>query len=218
MDDFSSYYADLIVIAVVAISGLLAFVRGFVQEFLSLAAWIAAGIATFLGIDYVIPLARQLTTIQPLADIGAGTVIFLGVLVVLTVLTRLLVRRVRRSGLGALDRSLGLLFGLFRGALLIAVAWVVVAWTFQEEEYPDWITEARTLPLVQQGALALYDLVPEYLRPEDPPTGLEPDSGKGGLTFESLREIVPKAAAPEERSGYKEQERKDLQGLVEQNQ
>ncbi len=218
MDDFSSYYADLIVIAVVAISGLLAFFRGFVQELLALLAWIAAGIATFLGIDYVIPLARQLTTIQPLADIGAGTVIFLAVLVVLTIVTRLLVRRVRRSGLGTLDHSLGLLFGLFRGAVLIAIAWVVVAWTFQEEKYPDWITEARTLPLVQQGALALYDLVPEQLRPKEPPPGLAPDSGAGGLSFESLREIAPKAAVAEERSGYKEQERKAMQGLVEQNQ
>ena len=218
MDDFSSYYADLIVIAVVAISGLLAFFRGFVQELLAVVAWIAAGIATFLGIDYVIPLARQLTTIQPLADIGAGTVIFLAVLVVLTIFTRLLVRRVKRSGLGALDRSLGLLFGLFRGAALIAVAWVVIAWTFQGEKYPGWITEARTLPLVQHGAVALYGMVPEHLRPEEPPPGLAPDFDEGGLTFESLREVVPIAAAPEERSGYKKQERKDLQGLIEQNQ
>ena len=218
MDDFSSYYADLIVIAVVAISGLLAFVRGFVQEILSLVVWITAGTATILGIDYVIPVARELTTIQPLADIGAGTVIFLAVLVVLTILARLLVRRIRRMGLGALDRSLGLLFGLFRGAVLIAIAWVVVAWTFQEEKYPDWITEARTLPLVQHGALALYDLVPEHLKPEEPPPGLAPDFDEGGLTFESLRKVAPKAAAPEERSGYKEQERKDLQGLIEQNQ
>ena len=218
MDDFSSYYADLIVIAVLVISGFLAFVRGFVQELLALFAWIAAGIATYFGIDYVIPVARKLTTIQPLADIGAGTLIFLSVLVVLTILARLLVRRIRRMGLGALDRSLGLLFGLFRGALLIVIAWVVIAWTFEGEKYPDWITEARTLPLVQHGAVALYDLVPEHLRLEEPPPGLGPETGEGGLTFEDLREIAPKAAAPEERSGYKEQERNNLQGLIEQSQ
>ena len=64
--------------------------------------------------------------------------------------------------------------------------------------------------------LASSALVPEHLRPKEPPPGLAPD--EGGLSFESLREIAPKAAAPEERSGYKEQERNDLQGLIEQNQ
>ena len=218
MDDFPINLADVMVIAVVALSALFAFVRGFVHELLSLAAWFGAGVATFYGIDYVIPVARDLTDVQPLADIGAGTAIFLVVLVVLTILARLVVRRIRKSGLGTLDRSLGLLFGVARGALLLAIAWLVAAWTFQEEDaYPPWIAEARTLPLVQYGAQSLYDLLPEGLRPEEPPPGIAPPADEG-ISFEDLSQVAPKAAVQEDRSGYKEQERNDLQGLVEQSQ
>ena len=218
MDDFPINLADVMVIAVVALSALFAFVRGFVHELLSLAAWFGAGVATFYGIDYVIPVARDLTDVQPLADIGAGTAIFLVVLVVLTILARLVVRRIRKSGLGTLDRSLGLLFGIARGALLLAIVWLVAAWTFQEEDaYPPWIAEARTLPLVQYGAQSLYDLLPEGLRPAEPPPGIAPPADEG-ISFEDLSQVAPKAAVREDRSGYKEQERNDLQGLVEQSQ
>jgi membrane protein required for colicin V production len=219
MNEFSINLADVAVIAVVVLSALFAFVRGFAHELLSLAAWVGAGIATYFGIDYVIPVARDLTEIQPVADIGSGTVIFLAVLVVLTILTRMVVKQVRKSALGALDRSVGLLFGLARGALLVAIVWLVASTLlFQdEEEFPPWITEARTLPIVQYGAQALYDVLPEGLRPEDLPAGLGPLEDEG-ISFDDLREVLPKATVQEDRSGYKEQERDDLQGLVDQNQ
>ena len=72
--------------------------------------------------------------------------------------------------------------------------------------------------LVQEAATLLYDALPKDLRPKKPPPGLEAGASAGGITLERLREIAPKAAGPEEPSGYKEQERDDLQGLVEQNQ
>jgi membrane protein required for colicin V production len=218
MDGFPINYADLIVFAVIVLSGLFALVRGFVHELLTLGAWIGAGIATYYGIDHVIPVARRLTDIQPLADIGSGTVIFLAVLIALSILTRLASRRIRHSAFGTLDRSLGLIFGLARGALLVAIGWLVFAWAFQEEDYPEWIAEARTLPLVQHGAKTLYDVLPEGLRPEDLPRHLDPYRGDSAITLEIP--VVPpsKSTVQDERTGYKDEERKGLQGLVEQNQ
>lgn len=210
--------ADLIVIAVIVVSGIFALVRGLVHELLSLGAWIGAGVATYYGIDYAIPFARRLTDNQPLADVGAGTAVFLAVLVVLSILTRIIVRQVRRSSLGALDRSLGLLFGLARGALLVAVAWLVAAWAYQDQEIPGWIAEAKTLPLAQQGARVLYEALPEGLRPEPMPTGLEPAGGARPIDLETFGAPKPKATAQEERSGYKDEERKGLEGLFEQSQ
>ena len=51
MDGFPINYADLIVFAVIVLSGVFALVRGFVHEFLTLGAWIGAGIATYYGIE-----------------------------------------------------------------------------------------------------------------------------------------------------------------------
>ena len=210
--------ADVIVVVVVVVSGIFAFARGFVQELLSLGAWIGAGVATYYGIDLAIPFARQLTANQPLADIGAGTAIFLAVLVALSIVTRIIVRQVRRSSLGALDRSLGLLFGLVRGAVLVSIAWLIAAWAYQDQEIPPWIAEAKALPLVQAGARELYEALPEGLRPEDMPKGLDPAAGGAPITFETFDTPTPKATAQEERSGYKDDERKGLEGLFEQSQ
>ena len=218
MDSFPINSADLIVVAVILISGVFALVRGLVHELLALGAWIGAGIATYYGIDRVIPVARSLTEVQPVADIGAGAVLFLGVLIVLSILTRILVKQVRQSSLGALDRSLGLLFGLARGALIVTVAWLAVAWAYQEEPLPDWVVEARSLPLVQEGARALYELLPEGLRPEEVPPALQAAEGLKSITFEDLEAPAPKSAVQDDQSGYNSDTRKGLDNLFQQNQ
>lgn len=209
---------DLVVIAIVVISGLFALVRGFIHEFLSLGSWIGAGVATYYGIDHAIPVARGLTDVQPLADIGAGVAVFLVVLILLSILTRFLARRVRHSAFGPLDRSLGLLFGLARGVVLVAIAGLVTAWTYQDEDYPDWIAKARTLPIIVASAATLYDLLPEGMRPEELPSGLEPAESLDDITFGDFDVPAPKAAAKPEQSGYNTGTRKGLENLFRQSQ
>ena len=218
MDAFPVTSADLIVIAVVLVSGIFAFVRGLVHELLALGAWIGAGIATYYGIDRVIPLARSLTDVQPLADVGAGAALFLAVLIVLSILTRILVKQIRKSSLGALDRSLGLLFGLARGALIVAIAWLTTAWAYQDEPLPDWIAEARTLPLAQVAARTLYDALPDGLRPEELPPALQSAPAVKDVTFEELRAPAAKSAVQDDQSGYNTDTRKGMDNLFQQSQ
>jgi len=208
---------DALVFAILVISGIFAYIRGFVHELLTLAAWAGAALTTLYGFEYVVPYARDLVTVQAVADIGTGLIIFVAVLVVLTVLTRLLARRVQDSSLSTLDRSLGLVFGVLRGALLLSFMWVLVAWAVPRDDFPEWISEARTLPLIETGASLLYALVPEHLQPEDPPD-IDEDALELGLSFEELVNPPPKATGPAKASGYKDRERKDLQRLIETSQ
>ncbi len=218
MDALPVNSADLMVIAVVLISGVLAFVRGLVHEILALGAWIGAGIATYFGIDHAIPLARSLTEVQPIADVGAGAALFLAVLIALSIVTRILVKQIRKSSLGALDRSLGLLFGLARGGLVIAVTWLAAAWAYQEDPFPEWVTEARTLPLVQGGARALYEVLPEGFRPEVMPPALQSAEGLKSITFDDLGAPAPKSAVQDDQSGYNSDTRKGMDNLFQQSQ
>jgi membrane protein required for colicin V production len=208
---------DALVFAILLISGIFAYIRGFVHELLTLAAWAGAALTTLYGFEYVVPYARDLVTVQAVADIGTGLLIFMAVLVVLTVLTRLLARRVQDSSLSTLDRSLGLVFGILRGALLLSFIWVLVAWAVPRDDFPDWISEARTLPLIETGAALLYALVPAHLQPEDPPD-IDEDALELGYSFEELVNPQPKPAGPHRASGYKDRERKDLKRLIESSQ
>lgn len=153
--------ADLIIIAILALSALLAFMRGFVREVLSIGAWVGAALATIYGFPLAQPYARKYIEVALFADIAAGVTIFVLALIILTILSHALSKNVRDSALGAVDRSLGLLFGLVRGAVLVCLAYLVMAWAIPQEDRPVWIAQSRTLPLVQQGADLLLRILPE---------------------------------------------------------
>jgi len=156
-----AYIVDIIVIAIIALSALFAFIRGFLREILSIGAWVAAGVATWFGLPVLRPFGRQYIEIELVADVATGVVIFVVVLVVASIISHFLTRGVRESALGPLDRSLGVLFGVFRGALIVCFALLVFDNFYAPENRPDWLKDARTLPMVQAGADILRGLVPQ---------------------------------------------------------
>ena len=83
-------------------------------------AWVGAAIATLYLFEFAQPVARTYIEVELIADIVAGVVLFVITLIVLSLISHALSRRVRDSALGPLDRSLGLVFGLARGAALVA--------------------------------------------------------------------------------------------------
>ncbi|MBC8338511.1 MAG: CvpA family protein [Rhodospirillales bacterium] len=145
------------------ISAILAYARGLVQEVLSIAGWIGATFATFYGFPYLRPYAREFTSIDIVADFGAGIIIFVTALVILSLMTRRISKVVKSSALSAIDRSLGFLFGLARGALIVVVAYIGLGMFYPEDDQPGWIREARSLELIKPGAVLLASLIPENL-------------------------------------------------------
>lgn len=223
MESLPINLTDLVIIVILVASALFAFVRGLVHEMLSVTAWLGAIIATVFAWSHVVPYVRQLISIKIIADIAAGVGIFILVLVLLSILTHWFASRVRESSLGALDRTLGLLFGLLRGAVLVCIAWILVSLALPREEHPPWITEARALPLVEEGAYRLIALVPPGLIPAL--EALRRDSGPKSPE-ETFRELVKpeigresggpaKGSGPAEGSGYNDRERKDMQRSIE---
>lgn len=221
MSDLPINFVDLIVLAVLLISAALAFFRGFVHEVLAIGAWVGAGVATLYGFSHLQPYARQVIAIDLLADIVAGVALFLVALVVLAIVTRLLAAKVQNSSLGALDRSLGLLFGLVRGAVIVAAAWLVLAWALpQPDERPAYIQEAKSRRIVEAGAGVLAALLPESMRAEG---AAAVDAARGEAerarelkdAYDTLSRPAPKADAPEARKGYNEEARQSLDRLIE---
>lgn len=155
---------DLVVLGVLLLSGVLALARGFVKEVLGIAGWVGAAIAALKLFPYAQPIARQYLPYQLAADALAGASVFLVVLIVLSLLSNAIARRVRESEIGALDRSLGFVFGLFRGALVLSLAYLALVQFVPPREHPDWITGARSLPFVAYGAGMLAAMAPESIR------------------------------------------------------
>lgn len=123
---------DGIVAAVIVISALLAYSRGFVREALAIAGWIVAAIVAFLFADQLQPLVKEVPVLGDfLADscelslIAAFAAVFALALIVASLITPLFSSLVQRSILGGLDQGIGFLFGVARGILLVAVAYFV---------------------------------------------------------------------------------------------
>jgi membrane protein required for colicin V production len=149
---------DIIVIAVVAISALIAFLRGFVREVLTIGSWLGASLVTLYGFPLLQPKFEQWISSKLAADIVCGISLFLGSLIIFSILSHMVARFVRGSALTAVDRSLGLLFGLVRGAILVSLAYMLI---FALD--PNILRGARTTPMMARGAEILRDMAPKEL-------------------------------------------------------
>ena len=229
MDSLPINIVDLIVIAILLISGVLAFFRGLVHEVLSVSAWIGAGVATLYGYPLLAPYVMNFITSQLVAQIVAGVAVFILVLILISLLSHAISKRVKESALGALDRSLGFVFGLLRGAVLVCLSWLLLNWVLPESERPEWLMEAKSRPVIETGAALLEGLVPEDVR-EEGATAIE---GARDTAGESVREAVQEEVdrqmediiAPRREeggadqgggeSGYSDSDREQLDQLIE---
>ncbi len=223
MDSLPVNVADAGVGVVLLVSALLAFARGFVHEVLAVGGWIGAIAATIYAFPYAKPLAREYIPFDLAADIAAGVVIFVGALVVLSMITRAIANRVKASALNALDRALGFLFGVLRGAVLVCLAYLVLDWMLPREDHPQSVREARTLTYVQTGAALLETLVPEEAARRGARAATETEE-KARQMFETqkvFREMLApatKGAPSSDPSGYGRGERQGMDRLIESNQ
>jgi hypothetical protein len=94
---------DLAVAIVLIISALLACMRGFVQETLSIGAWVGASFGSLYALPYVQPTARRLIPLDWAADTAAVIVLFLAILFMLSLVINMLAGKVKRSGFNPLD-------------------------------------------------------------------------------------------------------------------
>ena len=153
---------DIAVVVVLLVSTILAVARGFVREVLSILAWAVAAAATlYFGPSLAKLLAAKITT-PLLGPVLAFAGIFLLVLIPLSFLSYRLSERVRKSPIGAIDRSLGVPFGLVRGLALVGVAYLAISLVIPVRAQPAWLTQARLLPIVQRTSDVIISLIPTH--------------------------------------------------------
>src|SRR5215472_647143 len=133
-------FLDLILLGVMLISGLLAMVRGFMREVLSIAAWGAAAVVTLYSFSKLLPTAKTYFTNDTLAAVAVVAGVFVGTLIVVSVITVRISDMILDSRIGALDRTLGFLFGLARGLLIVVVAFMFFNWLVPDKQRPEWVT------------------------------------------------------------------------------
>jgi membrane protein required for colicin V production len=152
---------DIVLIVVMLISGLLAMVRGFMREVLSIIAWVLAAGATLYSYAKLLPLAKQYFNNDIVATVAVIGGVFLVTLLVVSVLTVRLSDMVLDSRVGALDRTLGFLFGLARGLVIVVVAFIFFTWLVPDRSQPEWVKSAKSRVVLTGTGQWLMSMLPE---------------------------------------------------------
>ena len=157
---------DIALIGIMLISGLLALMRGFTREVLALITWGGAAAAGYLAYqsEPLQQLARQYIESDIVAQIALVGAVFLIVLIVVSLITMKLADWILDSGIGALDRTLGFVFGLARGLLLVAVAYIFFIYWVPPDRSPTWVKRAQTLPFVDQTSTYIIGILPPEIQ------------------------------------------------------
>jgi len=171
LDSLPFTFADVIVVLLIAVSGLLAFFRGLITEALAVAGWLGAAIVTVATYTPAQALATQyfaeMVKLQILIDVATGIILFVVSLIVFSVILRAVARLVRGKEANPVDRVLGFVFGLVRGVVLLAVVWLLITAIVPIERLPRDIREAKTLPMIRASGDLLMQLVPPSLSKSD---------------------------------------------------
>ncbi|MBN9021224.1 MAG: CvpA family protein [Rhizobiales bacterium] len=206
---------DIIVVAVVLISAVLAMVRGFVREVLSVASWVVAAGAAYLLYPHVLPLVQPYFDSKTLATIVSAAAIFFVALIIASYITMKISDFVIDSRIGAVDRVLGFAFGALRGVLLMIVAlWF---FNFLVNAPPPWVANARTMPLLVSGGDWLIGMLP----PDFESWVQEKIKGGSGGGSQAPQGETPvgeppgEAPAPEDDQAYPQDQQQGMDQLIE---
>ena len=152
---------DILLLVVMLISGLLAMIRGFMREILSIGAWGIAALVTLYSFAKVLPIAEGYVSSKTVATgITVGS-IFLLTLLIVSIITVRISDMILDSRVGALDRTLGFLFGLGRGLIIVVIAFLFFAWLVPDRSQPEWVRGAKSKVVLQSTGQWLMAMLPD---------------------------------------------------------
>jgi len=186
---------DVILLLVMLISGLLAMIRGFMREILSIAAWGVAAVAAIMFSGKLTPIVKNYINLGDTAvNVIAAAIVFLIVLLLVSIITVRISDMILDSRVGALDRTLGFLFGLGRGLIIVVVAFLFFAWLVPDRSQPEWVRSAKSKVVLQSTGQWLMSMLPDdpestiLKRLKKPkPDEDQPENQHSGLDLKSMQ-------------------------------
>ena len=202
-------FLDFILLGIMLISGLLALARGFTREVLSLVAWGAAAVAAYFAIkqpDFVEFAKANIPYLDKeiLAQIAVGATAFLIVLIIVSIISVKISDYVVDSSAGSFDRTLGFIFGVARGFLFVAIAYLFYGWLLPLDKQQAWVRNAYSLPMIKSAGEGLLSFMPPDIAETLSNTAL---ADKPGAAEPPKLPDLPEA-------GYQSNENQGLENLI----
>ena len=153
---------DIIFIIIILYNMLKCLSQGFSLSFLSSLKWIVATIATIILVPRLQPWVSDYIESEFINNVGIGIFVFIVTLFVSIVLGKSLGRTVTWTGLGSVDKSFGILFGLFKGYVVAVCFFSLLNWFYSYEKWGISTESAFSFNVVKKGSDLLIDEFPNY--------------------------------------------------------
>jgi membrane protein required for colicin V production len=156
---------DLIAIGILLVSGLIGFTRGAVRELVTVFAFTLAALASVYLLPITGPLMRDLMEPRWAANAAAVVTTFVIAYIALRVAAHWLTARLHeQAALGAIDRTIGVAFGVLRALVFLGVFYLVFNMATPSELVPRWISEGRLYPVARVSARLIEAVAPQSLK------------------------------------------------------
>ena len=163
---------DIIVLFLLGSGAAFGFLRGFVQEALSMIAWVLIILAVYM---FHTPATAALAEAVG-SDTGAAVLAFSALVIVIFAVGKWIAKSIgaksRKSLLGPVDRVLGFGFGMLKGLIIATIIFLLFVMGYDlvygaDEGRPEWMTQSRTYPLLNASGDAVSEFVREQSRTAD---------------------------------------------------
>lgn len=158
---------DGVVAGVVIISAILAYSRGLVREILAIVGWVVAAVVAFVFAADAEPLIKEIPILRDLVGtscelsiLSAFAAVFGVALIIVAIFTPIFAGAVQRSAIGGIDQGLGFLFGVARGALLVAVAFILYDRIVPEDQGMAMVTDSKSRAVMASTQTRLEEMIP----------------------------------------------------------
>lgn len=231
---------DLVVLAALLVSAGIAFFRGLIREVLTILGVVGGLVAAYFCGPLLSPMVRgwfgaeesedeklfDLVPYDVAADALAYGSVFLIVVIVLSIASHLLSGWAKAIGLGAVDRTLGVIFGILRGVIILALLYLPVHVLVDEKTRGEWFAGSKTHFYVAETADSMMLFLPQSLKENAGEEVGEATESMAKTTREKLQELDvlrsqsaggKTAPGGEDPAGYKGEQRQGMDELIEEN-
>jgi|TARA_B100001093_G_scaffold258777_1_gene247458 membrane protein required for colicin V production len=136
--------------------------QGFSLSFLSSLKWIASAVATIILVPRLQPWVGDYIESDFINNVGIGVFVFIVTLFVSILLGKSIGRTVKWTGLGSVDKSFGIIFGLFKGYVVAVCFFSLLNWFYSYEKWGISTENAFSFNVVKKGSDLLIEEFPNY--------------------------------------------------------
>ena len=151
---------DLIVFLILIYSMARCASKGFTLSLLSFSKWLFALVITIILVPKLNPWVQDYIESKFITDIGLGVFIYILSLFVLIIIGKAISSAVTYSGLGPVDKTFGLIFGIFKGYVICVCIFSLLNWFYPHQKWPLKAEGTYTFEIIYKGSKFLIDEFP----------------------------------------------------------